>query len=254
MRPYRSVWVVLLLLALDGPARAEEPVVRSASPRSIVARRALDCAYRVQVTSRDEVRRSASAVGVAQRTVKGRTVTWLLTNAHVADPAGLPAARHSIVVERRGAPAVSLPARLVRLGRVPELDLALLEVEGAWPVARLAEESALQPGDEVVAVGAPYGKALSVSGGILSQLEEESGCLRRLKTDAPIGYGSSGGGLFSVPDGLLIGLVEGYRTARVSLSAEASIDLPMPGETFAAPVGLLRQFVAEAERAEPLPR
>ena len=84
-----------------------------------------------------------------------------------------------------------------------------------------------------------------------------------MKTDAPIGYGASGGGVFSIPSGKLIGLVEGYRTAKVAFGGVAgsdfSFDVPMPGETFLAPPGKVRAFLARAGLArlagirEPLP-
>ena len=104
----------------------------------------------------------------------------------------------------------------------------------------------------VVVIGAPYGKSLSVSSGIVSQLELDESSPRplqsRMKTDAPIGYGASGGGVFKVPSGRLVGLVEGYRTARVAFgglnSDDFSFDIPMPGETFLAPPGKIRAFLA----------
>jgi hypothetical protein len=51
-----------------------------------------------------------------------------------------------------------------------------------------------------------------------------------------------------VPSGKLVGLVEGYRTARVSIpgSEKYSFDVPMPGETFLAPPGKIRSFVARS--------
>jgi serine protease Do len=71
-----------------------------------------------------------------------------------------------------------------------------------------------------------------------------------MKTDAPIGYGASGGGVFEIPSGKLVGLVEGYRTARVAFGGIAgddySFDVPMPGETFLAPPGKIRGFLARA--------
>jgi hypothetical protein len=38
----------------------------------------------------------------------------------------------------------------------------------------------------------------------------------RLMVDASVSYGASGGGVYDARDGGLIGLVEGYRTARVT--------------------------------------
>src|SRR5229473_5906806 len=95
-------------------------------------------------------------------------------------------------------------------GKVPEEDLALVAIEEALPAAPIAGEDQVDVGDDVVVVGAPYGRALSVSSGIVSQLErDDSRAQRSMKTDAPIGYGASGGGVFEVPGGKLVGLVEG---------------------------------------------
>src|SRR5205814_3170319 len=106
-------------------------------------------------------------------------------------------------------------------------------------------------GDDVVVIGAPYGRSLSVSAGIVSQLEiDDQDVQRGMKTDAPIGYGASGGGVFDVPSGRLVGLVEGYRTAKVAFGGiskdEFSFDVPMPGETFLSPPFKIRAFVARA--------
>jgi serine protease Do len=140
-------------------------------------------------------------------------------------------------------------------GRVPDIDLAVLEVAGHLPVTPLAADDGLELGDDLVVIGAPFGKGLSVAAGIVSQVEyelSENAALPRiakaLKTDAAIGYGSSGGGVFDVPAGRLIGLVEGYRTARVAFGKDDdqyAFDVPMPGETFVAPAAKIRRFLVE---------
>jgi serine protease Do len=101
-----------------------------------------------------------------------------------------------------------------------------------------------------VVVGAPYGRSLSVSSGIVSQLEtdeQDAHVQRSMKTDAPIGYGASGGGVFELPSGRLCGLVEGYRTAKVAFGGiskdDFSFDVPMPGETFLSPPGKIHGFL-----------
>jgi serine protease Do len=67
-----------------------------------------------------------------------------------------------------------------------------------------------------------------------------------LKTDAPVGYGASGGGVFSASTGRLLAIIEGYRTAKIGFALEQqdySFDVPMPGETFAAPTAKVRFFL-----------
>ena len=147
-----------------------------------------------------------------------------------------------------GAPVV---AKVVARGRVPDVDLAVVEVPGELPITPLAPDGELELGDDLVVIGAPFGKGLSVAAGIVSQVEydvaESAGARapKALKTDAAIGYGSSGGGVFDVRSGQLVGLVEGYRTARVAFGEDYHFDVPMPGETFVAPAAKIRRFLFE---------
>ena len=66
--------------------------------------------------------------------------------------------------------------------------------------------------------------------------------------DASVSYGASGGGVFDATTGRLIGLVEGYRTARVSFKGDTAaryIDVPVPGETYVSPLGDIRRFLTD---------
>ena len=185
----------------------------------------LPASVRIQVLVDGEVKRSATGVVVRADAAKdGKAArSVVLTNAHVVDPEGLGDVRYRLLLEKKGRIEKQMPARMLALGHVPEMDLALIEVDEVCPQAvPLTKETLVDVGDEVVVVGAPYGRALSVSGGMLSQIESEDDApnapvrFKNMKTDAPIGYGSSGGGVFTVPGGELVGLVEGYRTARVA--------------------------------------
>jgi hypothetical protein len=156
-----------------------------------------------------------------------------------------------VIVER---PAFRRIAARVRFeGEVPAEDLAILEIGEMLPAVSLGQPVDAQVGEDVVVIGAPYGRSLSVSAGIVSQLEVVDGDPRQqrsMKTDAPIGYGASGGGVFTVPGGKLVGLVEGYRTAKVSFGGiggnDFSFDVPMPGETFLSPPAKIRAFLVRA--------
>jgi serine protease Do len=50
-----------------------------------------------------------------------------------------------------------------------------------------------------------------------------------------------------VPSGRLVGIVEGYRTAKVAFGGiskdDFSFDVPMPGETFLSPPSKIRSFL-----------
>lgn len=235
------------------PSRdAAQPVIAEASrpSRKLVVRRILPQNVRLVTSEGGQVRRTASGVVIGtERTAEGVS-TYVLTNAHAVDMSDLKKPTLVITVEKRGEVSEHR-AEVVATGKVPDMDLALLRVPGVeLPAAELASDEELEVGEDVVVAASPFGRALSLSGGMLSQLEwdRETKTPKMLKTDAPIGYGASGGGVFSLETGRLLAIVEGYRTAKVAFSVaekDYSFDVPMPGETFAAPSSKVRRFLAE---------
>ena len=180
---------------------------------------------------------------------------YVLTNAHVVEtPREWKQPVELRVLPSNGQPAAA--GKVIAVGRMPDVDLAVIEVTGQLPVTPLAPDDALELGDDLVVIGAPFGRGLSVAAGIVSQVEyehAENGATPSaptgMKTDAAIGYGSSGGGVFDVGGGRLVGLVEGYRTARVAFGKDAeeyAFDVPMPGETFVAPAAKIRRFLRDS--------
>jgi serine protease Do len=250
-----------LLAALAAAALVFPDAAQARSDKSRVVQKALRQSVRVEVLVGGKVVRVAS--GVVVGTDDG--ISYVLTNEHVVQRDGLRgSAAFVVVVERPKLHRVE--ARLIEEGEVPDEDLALLTIPEQLAPVQVGNEDDVQVGDDIVVIGAPYGRSLSVSSGIVSQLEldDADGRIQRaMKTDAPIGYGASGGGVFSIPSGKLIGLVEGYRTAKVAFGGVAgsdfSFDVPMPGETFLAPPSKVRAFLARAGLAklvgirEPLP-
>lgn len=236
-----------------GISVAVPPLLGAAPPRPTNARastvqKVFPSAVRVHITAAGETVRTASGIAFARDGGK----TYVLTNAHVVEPVGA----WKAPVEIRVLPSGGQPvlATVAARGRAPESDLAVLEVPGELPVTPLAPDEALELGDDLVIIGAPFGKGLSVAAGIVSQVEydfaenaEAPRNPKAMKTDAAIGYGSSGGGVFDVPRGRLVGLVEGYRTARVAFGKqeEYAFDVPMPGETFVAPAAKIRRFLGD---------
>jgi len=155
---FRPAAIALALLALPAFAKSE---------KSRVVQKALRHSVRVEVLVRGKVERAASGVVVAN---EGDT-SYVLTNEHVVQREGLSGnASFQVVVER---PKLRrLQARVIAEGKVPDEDLALLAVYGeALTPAQIVAEDHVDVGDDVVVVGAPYGRALSVSSGIVSQLE-----------------------------------------------------------------------------------
>ena len=216
--------------------------------RKAMVRRILPLNVRLITTENGKVRRSASGVVIGTETGESGPVSYVLTNAHALAGAGMKDAKHTVTLEQRGE-VLEYPAEPVAAGSVPDMDLALLRVPGVLlSPAELADDSELEPGGDVVVAASPFGKAISLSGGMVSQVEWDHALKspRMLKTDAPIGYGASGGGIFSLETGRLLAIVEGYRTAKVGFAVAEqtySFDVPMPGETFAAPSSKVRRFL-----------
>lgn len=103
----------------------------------------------------------------------------------------------------------------------PEDDLALVRARSIpddLPPATMGSSARLKPGDEVVAVGFPFGVGPSVSAGVVSGLNREfySPEGERLLTgliqfDAAVNPGSSGGPLVTM-DGEVVGIVTAILT------------------------------------------
>ena len=226
-------------------------VAQGGNPRSTTVQKVFPSAVRIQLAAAGTVVRSASGVAFARDGDRA----YVLTNAHVVQPGASWKEPVELRVLVSGGASPFL-GRVVACGRVPDTDIAVIEVRGAKvPITPLAPDDALELGDDLVVIGAPFGKGLSVAAGIVSQIEYDlaAGVVtprspRSLKTDAAIGYGSSGGGVFDVPRGHLVGLIEGYRTARVEFGKDEggyAFDVPMPGETFVAPAAKIRRFLGE---------
>ena len=151
-----------------------------------------------------------------------------------------------------------VPASVIAQRDTDDLDLALVRLEAQRCVAaRFGPMPAL--GDAIWVVAFPWGGNMMLAGGIVSQLDggtSEESDPSRLMVDASVSYGASGGGVFQASTGRLVGLVEGYRTARVSFKGEAAaryIDVPVPGETYVTSLGSIRRFLTDAGYAKLLP-
>ncbi len=102
------------------------------------------------------------------------------------------------------------------VGAQPDNDLAVIRaktIPDDLPAATLGSTARLQPGDEVVAVGFPYGIGPSVSAGVVSGLDREFHSIlgqRSLKGliqfDAAANPGNSGGPLVTM-GGEVVGIV-----------------------------------------------
>jgi S1-C subfamily serine protease len=130
----------------------------------------------------------------------------ILTNLHVVY-----GAKRVMVTFHDGAES---PADLVSVH--PENDLAVIKartIPDDLPAATLGSAARLKPGDEVVAVGFPFGIGPSVSAGVVSGLnrefrspEGERVLTRLIQFDAAANPGSSGGPLVTM-QGDVVGIV-----------------------------------------------
>lgn len=125
------------------------------------------------------------------------------------------------------------------VGIAPGLDLAVLRIRGdKLPALPLGNSSALQVGDQVVAIGNPFGLGQTVTAGIVSATDRglaEGDPRRFIQTDAPINPGNSGGPLINTR-----GEIVGINSALISPN-QGNV-----GIGFAIPANVVRQVVAQA--------
>jgi S1-C subfamily serine protease len=124
------------------------------------------------------------------------------------------------------------------VGVDPSTDLALLRVDArasALTPLLLGDSDRVRVGDEVVAIGNPFGLDRTVTFGIVSALQREISAPNRfaidqvIQTDAPINQGNSGGPLLSMR-GQVIGVNTQIRTADIG-SGNVGIGFAVPSNT-----------------------
>ena len=123
------------------------------------------------------------------------------------------------------------------IGTDPDSDLAILKIElDKLPVIVLGSSDALQVGDQVLAIGNPFGVGQTVTGGIVSALGRNQLGINTfenfIQTDAAINPGNSGGALVDAQGNLL-----GINTAIYSRSGGSM------GIGFAIPVTTAKQVM-----------
>ncbi len=132
------------------------------------------------------------------------------------------------------------------IGVRPEHDLAVLQAKQLpddLPAATLRSTADLAPGDEVIAVGFPFGIGPSVSSGVISGLHRDyySAKGKRVLTnliqfDAAANPGNSGGPLVTA-DGEVVGIVTGILNP-TEQRVFVGIGFAVPIENAAAAVGI----------------
>lgn len=124
------------------------------------------------------------------------------------------------------------------VGADPLTDIALLDIEGTgFPTVAFGSSDAMRVGDEVIAMGNPFGLGGTVTTGIVSAKDRDihSGPFDSfIQTDAAINRGNSGGPLFNEQ-----GEVIGVNTAIFSPNGASA------GIGFAVPSDLVSSVVAD---------
>ena len=138
----------------------------------------------------------------------------------------------------------SYAAKLV--GSDPSTDLAVLEVRApgrALTPLPLGDSDQVQVGDEVVAIGNPFGLDRTATAGIISAIQRKITAPNgfsidhALQTDAPVNHGNSGGPLID-SHGSVIGVNSQIETG-------TSGDTGNVGVAFAIPSNTVRDVVAQ---------
>ena len=153
----------------------------------------------------------------------------ILTNFHVVE-----------VAAQGGAVSVAFndgstaPAEVI--GTDPLTDLAVIKVDGVPDLtpAPLGKSGNLDVGEQVVAIGSPFGLEATVTSGIVSALHRPVSVGERgsaidttypaIQTDAAINPGNSGGPLVNM-NGEVVGINSSIRTSSASMGQGGSIGL-----------------------------
>jgi S1-C subfamily serine protease len=156
---------------------------------------------------------------------------YIITNNHVVDNSG--------IVTITFLDGESYTAKII--GTDPDLDLAVLKVEMGSTYLQpipIGDSSQLKVGEEIAAIGNPFGLSGSMTSGIISQigrlLPQDSGYSIPdvIQTDAAINPGNSGGPLLNMK-----GEVVGINTAIQSATGEFT------GVGFAVPSNTVKKVV-----------
>ncbi|MCB2066838.1 MAG: Do family serine endopeptidase [Erythrobacter sp.] len=158
---------------------------------------------------------------------------YVVTNNHVISPPDQRAQLEEVTVILSD--GTEYPAEVV--GTDPQSDLAVLKISRteAFPFVRFGDSAHARVGDWVIAIGNPFGLGGTVTSGIISAVQRNTGSGgaydRYIQTDASINRGNSGGPLFDMH-----GNVIGINNAILSPSGgSVGIGLAIPAED-AAPI------------------
>jgi serine protease Do len=160
----------------------------------------------------------------------------ILTNYHVVSDVD--------EIKVRLADKRSFKAKIV--GTDPKTDVAIIKITGKipddLPTVQLGDSDALEVGNLVIAVGAPFGLAQTVTNGIISAKGRSDVGIAAyedfLQTDAPINPGNSGGPLVNMR-GEVIGMNSAIATGGAQFGGEGQ----SAGVGFAIPSNMIKSML-----------
>ena len=235
----------MLLLAAGAGCETAPPT------RQQVLERILPSSVQIVIEQREGRRvRSGSGVAIAARRNGGAPECIVLTAGHTLS--GL-VDRVSIftLFGRQNGTGTKVPATIVTHADNAELDVAVLSAATDCSPAVATGPPVL--GDPVWVVAFPWGGYMTLATGVVSQIRLKNAPAgeppSRFMIDALVGYGASGSGVYQASTGRLLGIVEGYGTARVAGQGATPgwyIDIPMPGQTFVTPLSDVQRYLRKA--------
>lgn len=195
-----------------------QPVARTNSPISAVYERAKESAV--------EVSTSATAGGATGSGFVIDNEGHIVTNQHVVGGAD------SVTVEFSDGSEVSADI----VGTDPSTDIAVLDVDRSPSLLKplsFAPEGSLQVGNEVIAIGSPFGLEGTLTRGVISALGREirspNGFTieNAVQTDAALNHGNSGGPVLDT-QGRVVGVAAQIRSES---GGSDGIGYAIPGDT-----------------------
>jgi serine protease Do len=146
------------------------------------------------------------------------------------------------------------PAEIV--GVDPKTDVAVIKIKGRvpdnLPTVQLGDSDAMEDGNLVMAVGAPFGLTQTVTIGIISAKGRSDVGIADyedfLQTDAPINPGNSGGPLVNM-HGEVIGM-----NSAIATGGEGGGEGQSAGVGFAIPTNMIKAMLPTLLKGEPITR
>ena len=202
----------------------------------------------VSITVRTMTPALSSEAASSARTVRS-SEDDLVGSGFIVDPSGYIVTNRHVVINAFSitvtlSDGTRLAARVI--GHPPGIDIALLKVDAKRPLptVEFADSDAVHIGDKVLAIGNPLGFGETVTAGIVSALNRNTGESpfdNFIQTDAAINHGNSGGPLFNL-QGEVIGVDTELVTPNAASTGSIGLGLAIPSDDVAFAIAELRKY------------